>query len=334
MSLLVASGLLAHAAACRTQPALARFGAFAAEPRLDGDGLAMLVCSLVAGLGAQPIGALAARGVGLDTGSDYWLVADPVCFVLGRSDVTLAGRVSDLTPEETEELLLALNAHFHEDGLAFVAPRPDLWLAHIPESFGLVTHSPERAQAMPLTRALPDGDAGPMWRRWQDEMQMLLHGHPVNLARESEGRAPANAVWVWGGGRLADAGPASPILVDAPATLVGDVLRGLASIPRTLDPGGEPRVVRVVPRLEQDGEVARFVADVLAPHLAALEQGRLRELTLVADGSGIAAAWTARAPSRWQRLSAGWRARPLRVPDPSQAAASTPTAASAPAMPA
>ncbi len=32
---------------------------------------------------------------------------------------------------------------------------------------------------------------------------MLLHDHPVNEARERRGEPPINAVWLWGGGRLA-----------------------------------------------------------------------------------------------------------------------------------
>ena len=317
MSLLVAPGLLAHAAACRMQPALARFGAFAAAPRVDADGLALLACGEIAGMGARPVGALAAAGAGLDTGSDYWLVADPVCLVAGRRDVTLAGRVGDLSQAETEELLVALNAHFHDDGLGFIAPRPDLWLAHVPESFGLTTTSPERAQAVSLSAALPGGDAGPMWRRWQDEMQMLLFNHPVNGARESDGRVPANAVWVWGGGRLADAGPVPRIAVEAPASLVGDVLRGIALASHGAAADAQPpRSVRVSVPIVHESDVATFVSTLLAPELDALESGRVRELTLLADGNGVAVAWHARTPSRWQRLSAGWRARPLRLPDP------------------
>jgi hypothetical protein len=33
-----------------------------------------------------------------------------------------------------------------------------------------------------------------------NEVQMLLHGHPVNEAREARGALTVNSVWLWGGG--------------------------------------------------------------------------------------------------------------------------------------
>ena len=315
MSLLVAPGLLAHPAACRAHPALVRFAAYATPPQLEPEGLAMLVCGLLAGLGARPVGALAALGTGLPAESEYWLVADPVSLAAGRSDIVLAGRVADLTPEDTEELLLALNGHFHDDGLSFVAPRPDLWLAHLTETPLLVTHALDHAASLGLAAALPAGEAGPQWRRWQDEMQMLLHAHPVNDGREAAGALPANAVWVWGGGRLADAGPVSHIEVSAPAGLLGDMLDGLALLGQAhAEPGSAARHVEVGPVIQDEAAAAAFLDATLAPALARLERGTLRELTLVADGNGMAAAWLARPPSRWQRLGARWRAQPFVVP--------------------
>lgn len=37
-------------------------------------------------------------------------------------------------------------------------------------------------------------------RRLYDAAQTILRGHPVNLARQAQGKLPANAVWFWGGG--------------------------------------------------------------------------------------------------------------------------------------
>lgn len=316
MSLLVVPGLLAHPAACSAQPALARFAAYAAAPVREPEGLATLACGLVAGLGARPVAALAARGLGLDGQAGYWLVADPVSLVAGGAGVMLAGKVEDLTASDAEELVVALNAHFHDDGVSFVAPRPDLWLAHVAEPPALVTHALDRAAVQGLATMLPAGDAGPQWRRWQDEMQMLLHPHPVNGMRESVGALPANAVWVWGGGRLADTGPVSHIAVDAPATLVGEMLRGVEAQGRAQGDAQSPaRRVVVAPAITGDEDVARFAAATLAPAVAALERGDIGELALLADGNGVTAAWLARRPSRWQRIGARWRAPAFTVPE-------------------
>ncbi|MFT3850015.1 MAG: hypothetical protein QM739_15485 [Propionivibrio sp.] len=35
-----------------------------------------------------------------------------------------------------------------------------------------------------------------------NEIQTVLHAHPVNRRREEEGRLPINSLWLWGSGRL------------------------------------------------------------------------------------------------------------------------------------
>jgi hypothetical protein len=47
---------------------------------------------------------------------------------------------------------------------------------------------------------LPAGSRAAGHRRLVSEIEMALHEHAVNLARESAGRAPANSLWLWGGG--------------------------------------------------------------------------------------------------------------------------------------
>ena len=49
---------------------------------------------------------------------------------------------------------------------------------------------------------LPDGADGPFVRRVLTELQMVMHDHPVNRARERAGRLAANSLWLWGGGVL------------------------------------------------------------------------------------------------------------------------------------
>jgi hypothetical protein len=49
---------------------------------------------------------------------------------------------------------------------------------------------------------LPAGGDARTWVSIGNEMQMLLHRHPVNERREQEGRLTANGLWFWGGGTL------------------------------------------------------------------------------------------------------------------------------------
>ena len=71
---------------------------------------------------------------------------------------------------------------------------------------------------------LPDGADGPFVRRVLTELQMVMHDHPVNRARERAGRLAANSLWLWGGGVL----PAAPPAYVLPELRSDDpVLRGL-----------------------------------------------------------------------------------------------------------
>ena len=310
--ILVAPGLLAHPSACRAQPAFARLAAYAGAPTVDDAGLTMLTCVTLGLARDAPVAALMATGVGLEPGEDYWLKADPVTLVPGRTNVALAGRVDDLERDEADELLIALNAHFHDDGLVFVAPRPDTWLAYIGTVPDLVTTPLARAQRGELSAELPRGAAGPQWRRWQDEIQMLLHSHPVNAAREARGAAPANAVWFWGGGRLADAAAAPALDVDAPEGAMGDLLRGIA---RTAA-GDAARRRRVFgyARADTDEVIDVFATRALEPALAALEHRQAPQLDVITDGAGAAVAWRVHPPSTLQRMAARLRPRAFLVP--------------------
>src|SRR5258706_98729 len=71
------------------------------------------------------------------------------------------------------------------------------------------TRGPAAALGKPLLAFMPSGTDAARWQRWQNETQMLLFEHPVNVAREAAGRAPVNGVWVWGGGEPVKA-PAHP----------------------------------------------------------------------------------------------------------------------------
>lgn len=312
--ILVAPGLLSHPSACRAQPAFARLAHYAGAPTVDDAGLTMLTCATLGLERDAPVAALMAAGAGLDPAGDYWLKADPVTLVPGRSNVTLAGRVDDLAADEADELLTALNAHFHPDGLVFVAARPDTWLAHLPAAPDLVTSPLALAQRGELSLQLPRGADGPQWRRWQDEIQMLLHGHPVNAAREARGASPVNAVWFWGGGRLSGVRTAAPLDVDAPEGAMGDLLRGIARSADAPNDAAPRRRVFGYARADTDELINVFATRALEPALAALEHHQAPQLDVITDGAGAAVAWRVRPPSALQRMAARFRARAFTVP--------------------
>jgi hypothetical protein len=62
--------------------------------------------------------------------------------------------------------------------------------------------APEQALGEDLLQHLPQGPEGRRWRVLFNEIQVLLHQHPLNRQRAAMGLAPVNSVWLWGGGAL------------------------------------------------------------------------------------------------------------------------------------
>ena len=311
-----------RAALARSAP-LARVAAYAAAaPSAATDLDAALVAA--AGLPADtPLAPLAAAGAGAATGDAYVLRADPVALVAGRDDVLLAGRVDDLADADAAALVAVLNAHFAADGLAFHVPRPDAWF--------IAVRGDARPDTTPLPAVrdaigphLPRGAHGAVWRRWLSEMQMLLHEHPVNAAREARGQAAVTGIWISCGGTLPVGASAQASAFFAPSGRAGDVARGLARaagadaapVPAgyaELAPGANAIVV--LPPLAAADALPTLEHAWLAPALAALERGSLAQLTLIASERDAAAwTWTAARPPVTRRIGARLAPRAFAVP--------------------
>ncbi len=143
-------------------------------------------------------------------------------------------------------------------------------------------------------------------------MQMLLHEHPLNAARERNGQSPVSGIWI------ADAGPAVPAAggtaIDwwAAAGQAGDVARGLAQMhARTALPlpasfaqwNASSEAVVILPPLRAEADLHATVDAWLTPALAALDRGTLTGLTIAADDMHDAFIWSPRAAKWWTR----WR---------------------------
>ncbi len=196
-----------------------------------------------------------------------------------------------------------------------------------------------RRIAAGCSRNLPSGADAGTWKRWQNEIEMLLHAHPVNIAREAEGLLPANGVWFWGGGRLADVGPLPRVVVAAAPGRIGDVARGIAqhghgvatrlqpeddatnAIGRAAalaSPAGAQRVsvVVVLSAIDSAKDVASLETQWLSPALNALSRNRVVGLHVIADGNGAAAIWNVSPPRLWRRIIARMRRKPFMAPSP------------------
>ncbi|NOT67291.1 MAG: hypothetical protein HOP04_02975 [Methylophilaceae bacterium] len=166
-----------------------------------------------------PLAAINWLGEGGQPDFAYWLQADPAHFVMQRDCFALAELVA-LPQACSQSLQDSLNQHFAEDGLQFRLGQPDAhghshWYLRLNANPEISTTLPEIALGRDVRPFLPQGVSAMQWNRLLNEVQMLLHVHPLNQAREAEGKPMVNSVWLSAGGVL----PGTPIA--GSGTLVG-----------------------------------------------------------------------------------------------------------------
>lgn len=146
---------------------------------------------------------LLAREDGLPAHEGYWLCATPVHLETRHHALVLGDPAAlTLTAAESQALAATLAAHLHGDGIGLHAPQPARWYIHCRAAPDISTGDLDDVIGHDINRRLPQGRDALAWHRRLTELQMLLHTHPVNDAREAAGRPAVNSVWMWGGGLL------------------------------------------------------------------------------------------------------------------------------------
>lgn len=312
-----------HALRDLSLPALATLLARGSQKKLPDDSMDAWLCRSF-GVEKQhdwPVAALTLLADGSNSGGDFWLLAEPVHLQLQRDRLVLADAGNlDITQEEANSLTAALNEHFADAGLSFFPTRPGHWhlrLTHPPAH--LQTHSLETAIGRNIRNILPGGPDGKRWHGLLNEIQMLLHRHPVNEAREQRGLPPVNSIWPWGGGVL----PANPTPHFTHIWADHALARGLAvatatpcaSVPETAvewlpaaQAGSHHLVVLDAlrtPALHGDVHLWRetliqLEKDWFGPLRQALSRGKISRLTLTAFDSGQARSFSASRTDLWK----------------------------------
>ncbi|HZX70038.1 MAG TPA: phosphoglycerate mutase [Rhodanobacter sp.] len=139
-----------------------------------------------------------------DAADTCWLSADPAWV---RADMTgarlLACGQLQLDMAEARALAEPLQPVFAEAGMQLLVSTPDRWHVQLPADLALPKFDPpEQAMGEDLSQHLPPGAEGRQWRILLNDIQVLLHQHPLNAQRRARGLAPVNSLWLWGGGRL------------------------------------------------------------------------------------------------------------------------------------
>jgi hypothetical protein len=136
-----------------------------------------------------------------ESGDGYWLRADPVHLKVSRDRLLLVdSALLDVAAEEAQSLVRTLNEHFADEGIAFRAPKAKRWYATLARAPRLTTRTISEVAGKDVHQYLPSGADALAWHGIFNEVQMLLHEHPVNERREARGEPALNSVWFWGGG--------------------------------------------------------------------------------------------------------------------------------------
>jgi hypothetical protein len=302
-------------------PALETLLARGARTRVAGASLERWLAAAHGLSGEMPLAPYSLRGDGVEPGDHWWLRADPVHLKVHGDRLVLAdaSRLA-LTADEARQYVATLSAHFASEDMTFVAPHPQRWYSRVAAEPRLGTPPTTEVAGRSVASFLPGGGDGARWRKAVNEMQMLLHDHPCNSAREASGQLPVNSIWLWGAGRegrlatpyggawadhplvagLAAAGgfparplPASGALLDTRGG--GTQLVVLASLPTTAY-GDLSRWREALAALEQNW---------FAPLLDALRERAIESLTLHGLGPDFGYALEIRPRDRWRF----WRAR-------------------------
>ncbi len=162
-------------------------------------------------------------------GNSLWARADPVHLRLLRDRmVVLPSAAFSLGADEARALCESLNAHF-EGRLAFQVHSPERWVVRLAEPLEL---PPMPALAFAGQDVAPGMPADALL----NEIQMALHEHPVNEAREARGEPAVNSLWLWGAGTAPRAAKARWRTVTADDPLLAGLARAAQSQARPPEP--------------------------------------------------------------------------------------------------
>jgi hypothetical protein len=182
------------------------------EPsRIEGDWRPWLlravdIASAKAFAASQAGPCLAAYGGVAPGSATGWAVAQPVHLATGMDHLRLAA-LADARPdpEEVEALASTLRGHFAGEVVGLVDYLDGAWIVRCDEAIDVVTHDPADLVGRNIHDYMPGGTHGARIRSVMNEIQMVLHEHPVNERRVRLRQLPINALWLWGFGAYAAA---------------------------------------------------------------------------------------------------------------------------------
>jgi len=128
----------------------------------------------------------------------YRLQAVPVSFQISQHGIfCLPIEAAEMTDQEEMQDIVVSLQDLLPSGSEIVVDQPgswSIWLTHKPD---IKTTALKNVLGKEISRYLPQGSEGADWRKTLTEMQMVLHSHAVNQAREQRGQVRIDSLWFW-----------------------------------------------------------------------------------------------------------------------------------------
>lgn len=256
-----------------------------------------------------PLATAVMAALGMPATEGHWFMVHPVHIQMARTHLSMADpRRLALADDDARALFDTAQPYFEELGKQLRYGDAATWFLRADDWAGLQTASPDNASGMNLSDWMPAGAHALALRKLQNEIQMLWHEHPVNLARQARGLAPVNSFWLWAG---AGASAASQAKAPATALAVIEAGHGLgalgqpalrnAALATLLEQGGarpaalHAQLVEAAIGADWGGwlqQMQQLEQDWFAPLLAALKEGRLASVTLLLSDRSQSASFT------------------------------------------
>jgi hypothetical protein len=152
-----------------------------------------------------PVAALTYQHDFAQRAPDGILRAEPV-FLVPQGDSLVMEPISKetLLPDEVSVLQRDINAFLADQGMQLLVTPAGRWYLDMEQPWRIRTTPFSTALSGEMFACLPQGNDGVHCHQWYTEIQMLLHSHEINLAREARGDKPINGIWLWGEGGLCD----------------------------------------------------------------------------------------------------------------------------------
>jgi len=242
-----------------------------------------------------------------------WGCARPVHLLTAIDHLQLAPGRLVMDEAESARLVGDINRHLEGDGFRLhVSGANGDWQLECAQPLDCACVEPDDASGLNLRDLMPAGRDGARVRSLVNEIQMLLHEHPVNAARLARREPAINSVWLWGIGSLGKVSPVNlPPLFTDDAWLAG-LWRLHGAAARSLDEfaaAGEAGMGTLVacanaPGGDSGTALAFAEATLFVPARARLVQGATAMISMLLGDQAIAVG--ARARYRFWR-----RRRPL-----------------------